>query len=318
MKKSLFTVQELALCGVTMIWGGAFRVIRLAMQECGPFWFVCLRFGAASLALALVSLPVLKRFTRREIWGGIVIGVTVYVEYSLQTAGLAYIEASRSAFITAFYVPLVPLFEWLIMRRRPGRMALIGLALAFPGVILLSGMDVSGGLGRGELLTIGCAIVYALEIIVIAMIVPGTDPRRVTLVELVVTALLAGASMPPEWRERLPLSLCARRGHRPRRVHGSHPERHRLGAEKRAAHQGHTDLHGRARLGRRDWLPLWRKAHPLLPRWLRARAGRHPDQRKAGEEGRTAGEKGGMTQTEGLNRGKKPAAGLSGEQAFIF
>lgn len=25
-----------------------------------------------------------------------------------------------------------------------------------------------------------------------------------------------------------------------------------------------------------------------------------------------------MTQTEGLNRGKKPAAGLSGEQAFIF
>ena len=196
MKKSLFTVQELALCGVTMIWGGTFLVIRLAMQECGPFWFVCLRFGAASLALALVSLPVLKRFTRREIWGGIVIGVTVYVEYSLQTAGLAYIEASRSAFITAFYVPLVPLFEWLIMRRRPGRMALIGLALAFPGVILLSGMDVSGGLGRGELLTIGCAMVYALEIIVIAMIVPGTDPRRVTLVELVVTALLAGASMP--------------------------------------------------------------------------------------------------------------------------
>ncbi len=196
MKKTLFTVQELALCGVTMIWGGTFLVIRLAMQECGPFWFVCLRFGAASLALALVSLPVLKRFTRREIWGGIVIGVTVYVEYSLQTAGLAYIEASRSAFITAFYVPLVPLFEWLIMRRRPGRMALIGLALAFPGVILLSGMDVSGGLGRGELLTIGCAIVYALEIIVIAMIVPGTDPRRVTLVELVVTALLAGASMP--------------------------------------------------------------------------------------------------------------------------
>lgn len=176
--------------------GCTFLVIRLAMQECGPFWFVCLRFGAASLALALVSLPVLKRFTRREIWGGIVIGVTVYVEYSLQTAGLAYIEASRSAFITAFYVPLVPLFEWLIMRRRPGRMALIGLALAFPGVILLSGMDVSGGLGRGELLTIGCAIVYALEIIVIAMIVPGTDPRRVTLVELVVTALLAGASMP--------------------------------------------------------------------------------------------------------------------------
>ena len=133
---------------------------------------------------------------QNELTIALVIGVTGYVEYSLQTAGLAYIEASRSAFITAFYVPLVPLFEWLIMRRRPGRMALIGLALAFPGVILLSGMDVSGGLGRGELLTIGCAIVYALEIIVIAMIVPGTDPRRVTLVELVVTALLAGASMP--------------------------------------------------------------------------------------------------------------------------
>lgn len=179
-----------------MLWGATFLVIRVCMQESGPFWFVCLRFGAAAAALGLISLPVMKGMTRREVLGGIAIGLTVYADYSLQTAGLAYIEASRSAFITAFYVPLVPLFEWLFMRRRPGRLALIGLMLAFPGVLLLTGLDVSGSVGRGELLTLACAVIYAVEIIVTGIAVPGTDPRRITFVELTVTAVLAGASMP--------------------------------------------------------------------------------------------------------------------------
>lgn len=195
-KKFFFTPQELALCGVAMIWGATFLIIRLAMQESGPLWFVCLRFSAAALTLGLISLPVLSGITRREILGGIAIGLTVFGDFSLQTAGLAYIEASKSAFLAAFSVPLVPLLEWLFLRRRPGRWALMGLLLAFPGVLLLSGMDVSGGFGRGELLTLGGAASYALEILITGLVVSGTDPRRITFVELAVTALLAGVFMP--------------------------------------------------------------------------------------------------------------------------
>ena len=207
MKKCFFTPQEPALYGVAMIWGATFLVIRVCMRESGPLWFVCLRFGAAALALGLISLPVLKGITRREIPGGMATRLTVFGDFSLQTAGPAYIEVSKSAFLAAFSVPLVPLLEWLFLRRRPGRRALMGLVPAFPGVLLLSGMDVSGSVGWGELLTLGGAACYGLEILITGLVVPGTDPRRITFVELAVTAVLAGVFMPLN-HESVSLSPC--------------------------------------------------------------------------------------------------------------
>ena len=108
------------------------------------------RFAFAALALVLFSLPLLRDFTWREVWAGMSIGSCIFGGYALQTCGLQTITASKSAFITAFYVPLVPLLQWLVMKRPPHVMAWVGIALAFPGVLLAGGSDDSGaGLGRG-------------------------------------------------------------------------------------------------------------------------------------------------------------------------
>ena len=40
----LLSRQELALIAVTMVWGGTFLVVHLAMQHSGPLFFVGLRF----------------------------------------------------------------------------------------------------------------------------------------------------------------------------------------------------------------------------------------------------------------------------------
>ncbi|MBO6002959.1 MAG: DMT family transporter [Mailhella sp.] len=193
----LFSAQECALFAVTAFWGTTFLVVRLAMQESGPLWFVGLRFGTAALAACLCSLGVLRGMTRREFLGGAAIGAFLFLGFVLQTAALAGIPASKSAFITAFYVPLVPLLEMAVMRRMPGRAAWAGIALAFPGVMLLSGMDgLSGGIGAGELMTMLCAVAFAMEIICTGMAVRDADPRRIAVVELAVTAFLSFAFMP--------------------------------------------------------------------------------------------------------------------------
>lgn len=191
------STREWALCGVTAFWGTTFLVVRLAMEHSGPLWFVGLRFSAAALAVLACSLPLLPGMTRRELWGGALLGCATFAGFALQTAGLASIPAAKSAFITAAYVPLVPLFELALMRRRPGLPALLGMALAFPGVLLLSGLDgLSGGFGSGEALTLLCAVAFALEIVATGMIVPATEPRRIVIVELSVCALLSFAGMP--------------------------------------------------------------------------------------------------------------------------
>ncbi|MBQ7585436.1 MAG: DMT family transporter [Desulfovibrionaceae bacterium] len=197
MAKFLSTPQEWALSGITMIWGLSFLVIRLAMAYGGPLCFVGLRFVVAFLVLIVLSWRSLRGLTLKEFLGGILLGILVFGGFVLQTYGMVKIEAAKSAFITAFYVPLVPLFEWVLMRHKPSLRALIGVALAFPGVLLLTGAKAMHlEFSLYEMATIICAVIFALEIVVTGMIAPNTNPKRIVILEVLVTAVLSFALIP--------------------------------------------------------------------------------------------------------------------------
>jgi drug/metabolite transporter (DMT)-like permease len=193
----LFGRQELALVAITMIWGTTFLIIRIAMRHSGPLFFVGLRFSAAGLFTLLVFPNALRHMTRRDVAAGALIGVTLFLGYGLQTYGLQTISSSDSAFITALYVPLVPLFQWLLLRRPPKLSGLIGIACAFTGLILLAGPGAGGTrLGRGELATVGAAVAAAAEIVLISRYAGRVNLRQVTVVQLLVAGLLALCAMP--------------------------------------------------------------------------------------------------------------------------
>ncbi|MFT2691053.1 EamA family transporter [Clavibacter zhangzhiyongii] len=74
----------------------------------------------------------------------------IFLGYGLQTYGLQSIPSSTSAFITALYVPLVPLLQWAAFRTRPSALALVGVALAFVGLLLVAGPQEGVALGAGS------------------------------------------------------------------------------------------------------------------------------------------------------------------------
>jgi drug/metabolite transporter (DMT)-like permease len=189
--------HDLALVAVTMIWGTTFLIIHIAMRHSGPLFFVGLRFTTAGLFTLLLFPTALRGATRRELVAGTLIGVTLFLGYGLQTFGLRTIPSSTSAFITALYVPLVPLFQWLLLRRPPKIAGLLGIACAFAGLILLAG---PGGstvhFGSGELATLGAAIAAAAEIVLISRYAGNVDLRRITVIQLLVAGLLAFLAMP--------------------------------------------------------------------------------------------------------------------------
>lgn len=190
--------SEAVLVAVTMIWGATFLVVQNALSVSGPLFFVGLRFGTAALAMALVAAPVLRGLTWLEIRAGVMIGIAIFLGYTLQTYGLQYIPSSKSAFITALYVPIVPLLQWLVLKKPPSLMAWTGIAFAFVGLALLAGPDGTAiGLGLGELLTLLCAIAISAEIILIGGFAGKVDARRVTVVQLAVTSCLALGFMAP-------------------------------------------------------------------------------------------------------------------------
>lgn len=195
---------EAVLIFITMLWGGTFLLVQHAMTVSGPMFFVGLRFAAAAAIVALCSMNVMRGLTALELRAGVFIGVAIMLGYGLQTVGLQTIPSSQSAFITALYVPFVPLLQWLILGRRPGLMPSLGIALAFTGLMLLSGPEGAAlNFSPGEIATIISAVAIAAEIIMISAYAGQVDVRRVTVVQLATASLLAFLMVVPTG-ERLP------------------------------------------------------------------------------------------------------------------
>lgn len=195
---------EVLLVFITMLWGGTFLLVHNVMTVSGPMFFVGLRFAAAALFVGLVSIRALPGLTLTELKAGALIGATIMLGYGLQTMGLQTISSSQSAFITALYVPFVPLLQWLVLGRRPGLMPSLGICLAFLGLMLLAGPE--GGTLRfseGEIVTLVSAVAIAAEIILISRYAGQVDVRRVTVVQLATASLLSFLMIVPT-QERIP------------------------------------------------------------------------------------------------------------------
>ncbi|MHB2138579.1 DMT family transporter [Pseudomonas monsensis] len=189
---SRFSKAECVLVLITMVWGGTFLLVQHAMTVSGPMFFVGLRFAAAACIVAAFSWRHLRALTLFELRAGAFIGVAIMLGYGLQTVGLQTIPSSQSAFITALYVPFVPLLQWLVLGRRPGLMPSIGIMLAFTGLMLLSGPSgASLNFSSGEIVTLISAIAIAAEIILISTYAGQVDVRRVTVVQLATTSVLS-------------------------------------------------------------------------------------------------------------------------------
>lgn len=189
---------------VTLIWGASFFIIQTGLSVSGPLYFQGLRYLIATLALVALSGRHLFGVTRLELLVGVATGIAVAVANAAQAIALQWIPSSTSAFLTALYVPLVPLGQWLFMREAPGPVALFGIAMAFVGMALLAGpdaLDIEAGLG--QIITIASAFIIALEIVAIGRYARRMDPRRVSAVQLVVISALTFGAMVPAG-ERVP------------------------------------------------------------------------------------------------------------------
>lgn len=195
-RPSLFK-PELALVLITAVWGATFLIVHVAVQYSGPWFFVGMRFLAAGLISVLVFARTLPGIRWRDIGAGSAIGIMIYLGYGLQTVGLQSISSSTSAFITALYVPLVPLLQWVVFRKAPRPLVWIGVTLAFVGLILLADPGSVGfTVGTGEIVTLLSVLPIAVEIILISLFAGKVHLGRVTVVQLLVAGLLALVTMP--------------------------------------------------------------------------------------------------------------------------
>jgi len=111
--------------------------------------------------------------------------------FLFQTVGLRYTTPSKSAFLTALAIVAVPLLVLLVNRSVPRPSEVAGIVLATIGLGLMTLKPGNWTLNRGDVLTVVCALGFALHIMVLAHFSSSTSLELLSLAQVFTAALIA-------------------------------------------------------------------------------------------------------------------------------
>ncbi len=187
----------LLLAGAT--WGMGFVAQATAMDSIGPFLFIALRFAVATIVVlpfALHESGKHKRsgaspLTMSEMLGFGLVGISLFAGMATQQVGLLSTSVTNSGFLTGLYVVLTPILGVLLFREFPHRITWVAAILSLIGIYLLSGGNI-GALVIGDVLTIGSAACWALQVVMIARFVGQSGrPLALSVTQFAVTGGIA-------------------------------------------------------------------------------------------------------------------------------
>jgi len=188
----------------TVIWGSAFVSQSVGMDHIGPFTFQAVRCAVAFVGLIPVILiadrfkndqkSFIKRWADLRLWkAGLLCGIPLFLACNLQQVGLVDTDAGKSGFLTAMYIVIVPLIG-IFLKRKATIMVPISVALAVVGLYFLSCVGVTQ-VNTGDLLTIGCAVMFAVQITFVDIFAQDADALRLNAIQALVCAVLSACVM---------------------------------------------------------------------------------------------------------------------------
>lgn len=186
---SRHALAVVTLLATATVWGATFTLIKDVLTQIAPEPFIALRFLLAGVLLFVIAVA------RREFTGGswrfgAVLGAFVFLGYWMQTHGLRTISPSRSAFLTAIFVVLVPFCDAVLYRTRVPLRAWIATAIALLGTALLLG-GFAERPSFGDALTLACALMFALHMVFTAKWSASQPPVPLAATQVLVTGMAA-------------------------------------------------------------------------------------------------------------------------------
>jgi drug/metabolite transporter (DMT)-like permease len=184
---------EGALVVAALLYGITFPLVKDALDDITPFAYLVGRFAIATVVVApsviAALLPPAPRVDRRLLLRvGSIAGLLLFLGYATQTVGLQYTSPATSAFVTGLYALMTPLVEAVVRRRVPALQVMAGAVVATGGLYLLTGASLD--LGRGEWLTLACALLFACHIVYLGAYVRRISPAPFTGMQLAVVTVL--------------------------------------------------------------------------------------------------------------------------------
>lgn len=196
-------IGSIMLFAATIIWGSAFVSQDIAALYLGPFTFQAIRCAVAVAGLIPV-IAIFDRFqkdgkgffakwTDKKLWiAGILCGIPLFLACNLQQMGLsADTDPGKSGFLTAMYIIIVPIIG-IFRKKKVSVMVPISVAISVVGLYFLS-FEGSTSISAGDLLTLCCALMFAIQITFVDIFAPSVDALRLNAIQALVCSVLSGA-----------------------------------------------------------------------------------------------------------------------------
>ncbi len=183
---------------VTLIWGATFVIVKSALKDISPLFFISVRFLVATVILLPFALKIFKLFNKQVLLEGTLLGLIYFAGFATQTMGLKYTTATKSAFITGTFVIFTPFFQFFFEKRPPKKEVVLGILLSITGLIFLTSKgnsllgvfsEISGNFGIGDMLTILCAVFFALYIVYLDIVSKRNDYKPLVFLQIAITGV---------------------------------------------------------------------------------------------------------------------------------
>ena len=163
-------LSSFLLITVAFIWGTAFVAQTSGMKSMGPFTFTAFRLligGIVILPFSYFYLSKGNHFELKSIILIIFMSLALLIGALFQQVALLYTNVANVAFLTALYVPIVPLIYFVYLKKPVSKSIIVSAFLCILGVWFLSENDLEFG-NYGDILSIIGAFFWSLHIILIS------------------------------------------------------------------------------------------------------------------------------------------------------
>ena len=159
-----------------LIWGTAFVAQQAGMRDVGPFTFTGARFLFGAVMVAPLAFLELRRLGRRgtfldarDLLACGLLGAVLFLGAALQQIGIMSTTVSNAGFLTALYVPLVPIAGALLLRERSHWSVWPASLGCVAGTYLLGGGSLAA-LSVGDLWVIASALFWAAHVMLVGRV----------------------------------------------------------------------------------------------------------------------------------------------------
>lgn len=215
------------------IWGISFVFQRKGMEYIEPLTFAASRLVLAALAVMIVAFIMDMRerkkpgftprtgetadaYKRNTILGGVLAGLCLTGAGAFQQMGVVYTTAGKAGFITALYMMLVPVINFLFFKKKNTWLVWLGVVVGVVGLYLLCMTDKSFSVTKGDGLILICSVFFALHILVCDHFAPIGNPVKISAIQFITacacTWVLAILWEDPTWAKivsaAVPIAYC--------------------------------------------------------------------------------------------------------------